>query len=149
MNPLTKFPYKNMQVIAELLSKGKASVSDIQFESGHCYFDSTEITDMLSYLTTFGKVKSTDSGWIREPTGQQGKYGNFREHYLNDARDILESTTDEPKTVKQIAEETKKTSEAVELYLPFLEKITKYGVISRTKGRLGGLGESWYPVGKK
>jgi hypothetical protein len=137
-----------MQMIAELLSKGKASVSDIQFESGYCYFDSTEVTDMLSYLTTFGKVKSTDKGWIREDTEQKAKYGTFRVHYLNDARDILESTTKEPKTVEQIVEETKKTSEAVELYLSFLEKITKYGVFSRTKGRLGGLGESWYPVGK-
>lgn len=135
MNPLLAFPYKNMIKIVELVSQEEVTAAPIQRATGMCHFDSTEVSDMLSYLTTFGRVKKIEEGWIIEKTELKAKYGSFRKNYLKDAEDILKTLTDTPKSTEEIANEADKDIKMVELYLPFLEEITKYGLISRVQGK--------------
>ncbi|MFX0063325.1 MAG: hypothetical protein ACFFC7_14205 [Candidatus Hermodarchaeota archaeon] len=141
MNPLLAFPYKNMLKIVELVSQEEVTAAPIQRATGMCHFDSTEVSDMLSYLTTFGRVKKIEEGWIIEKTELKAKYGSFRKNYLKDAEDILKTLSDTPKSSEEIASEADKDIKMVELYLPFLEEITKYGLISRVQGKFKA---SWH-----
>ena len=131
MNPLTAFPFRDMRVIAEMVSKEKIPVMSIQRATGMCYFDSTEASDMLAYLSTYGQVQETEEGWKRISTNKKAKYDRIRKKFLEDAEAILNGLTETPKTVEQISEEIKKSKETIELYLPFLRDITQFGVITR------------------
>ena len=123
-----------MQKIVELLSKENARVKEIQNATGHCYFDSTEVTDMLSYLTAYGKIRQVDNGWILEKATTKSKHDKIRKKFLSDAEEIMKALSNSPKTVDEICHAAKKSKETVELYLPFLADITQLGVITRGPG---------------
>ncbi|MFX0095894.1 MAG: hypothetical protein ACFFBD_29415 [Candidatus Hodarchaeota archaeon] len=141
MNPLIAFPYKNMKKIIELISQGEISVSPIQKATGMCSLDSTEVSDMLCHLTSFGQVKKIEGKWIIEKTEYKGEYGRFRKRFLKDAIGILEGLSAVPRSIGEIANDIDKPHEIIELYLPFLEEITKLGSISRVAKKFRA---AWY-----
>ncbi|MHA1838377.1 MAG: hypothetical protein ACTSYO_00235 [Candidatus Ranarchaeia archaeon] len=98
---------------------------------------------MLAYLTTFGEVQQTEKDWIRNSTCKRAKHDQFREHFLKDAKTIFKSLTNTPKTAEQISQDTKISVDTVELYLPFLQAITQYGVITRGPEKYQ---RTWYLV---
>ena len=131
MNPLEAFPFKKMSIIVDLIADGEVSVSRIRSETGMCSFDSTEVSDMLAFLTSFGCVEAQGDGWIIQKAEEESTFQRFRKAFLKDAVSILNQLTDEEQSVVQVSKQTGLPQEKVELYLPFLAEITRLGVISR------------------
>ena len=131
MNPLLAFPFKNMSIIVDLVEQGEAGIIEIRSNTGMCSFDSKEVSDMLAYLTGFGRVEARGEGWIIQKAGEEAVYERFRKAFLKDAVAILSQLSDEEKSVEQLSEETSLSADRVDLYLPFLAEITRLGVISR------------------
>ena len=131
MNPLIVFPYKNMQTIVELVASQPAKVRAIQNATGMCFFDSTEVSDMLCHLTSYGSIIQTEEGWIRKESNKKCKYGTFRERFLTDAETLLRALGAQPKTIDELVKETALSEELIQRYLSFLSNITKNGVITR------------------
>jgi len=131
MNVLQVFPFKTMPLIVDLIEEGETSIGAIRSSTGMCSFDSTEVSDMLAYLTSFGRVRPNDDGWTIQKVDEEANYDRFRKAFLKDAAAILSQLSDEPKSVNQLSQETGLPTELVDLYLPFLAEITRLGVISR------------------
>ncbi|MFX1318789.1 MAG: hypothetical protein ACFE9D_03400 [Promethearchaeota archaeon] len=131
MNPLEAFPFKNMRTIVDLVEEGEVDVSAIRSATGMCSFDSTEVLDMLTYLTSFGRVEAEEGGWLLQKTEEEAAYERFRKSFLEAAVAILSKLTEKAKSVEQLSKETGLKLETVEVYLPFLADITRLGVISR------------------
>jgi hypothetical protein len=131
MNPLEAFPFKNMRTIVDLVEEGEGDVSTIRSATRMCSFDSTEVSDMLAYLTSFGRVEAEEGGWLRQKTEKKAVYERFRKSFLEAAVAILSNLTEKTKSVEQLSKETGLAPETVELNLPFLSDITRLGVISR------------------
>ena len=131
MNPLEAFPFTNMGIIVNLIANGEVNVSEIRSATGMCSFDSTEVSDMLAFLTSFGRVEAQGDGWIIHRGSEKSTYQRFRKAFLKDAVAILTRLSEEEQSVDQISKETGVSEDKVELYLPFLAEITRLGVISR------------------
>lgn len=131
MNPLKAYPFKNMRTVVYLIEKGKVSVNEIRSSTGMCSFDSTEVSDMLSYLTSFGQVKLEKKGWTIQKPETDAVYDRIRKGFLKDAMTILEQLSDTGKSAAQLAQETGLSIDKVDSYLPFLAEITRLGIISR------------------
>ncbi len=141
MDPLTIFPFKNMKIIAKLVSNDEGTMGRIQTATGMCVFDSTEVSNMLAYLTSFGIVHQTEAGWSITANDLPFEKGMFREIFLEDAVTLLTSLTNTPKTPEQLSKETKLSLDRVGTYLPFLAEITQYGLIVQNPENFGGLWE--------
>ena len=85
-------------------------------------------------MTSFGRVQRVEGGLIVEKVEEESDYGGFREYFLDDAVAILESLSKKPKTVSQVSATSGLSAKIVEMYLPFLEEITRFGVITRRQG---------------
>ncbi len=131
MNPLQVFPFKNMPKMVDLIAEGEVGVGAVRSATGMCGFDSTEVSDMLAYLTSFGRVETKENGWIILRAEEEAVYGRFRKAYLKAPIAILSNLSEEVKSVEQLSQETGLSVETVDLYLPFLVEITRLGVISR------------------
>ncbi len=131
MNPLEEFPFKNMRTIVELVEEGEVDVSAIRSATGLCSFDSTEVSDMLAYLTSFGRVEAEEGGWVLQNAEVEAVYERFRKSFLEAAVALLSKLAEKAKSSEQLSKETGLALETVELYLPFLADITRLGVISR------------------
>jgi DNA-binding IclR family transcriptional regulator len=132
MSTLQSFPFKNMPKIINLLSvQEEIGVSEIARETGMCSFDSREVTDMLAFLTTFGRVEKTKDGWTILNVEKGSILGEFRKAFLESIEKILRQLSTASKSISQLAQETQLPKELVEEYLPFLEEITRLGAISR------------------
>jgi hypothetical protein len=131
MNPLNAFPYKNMRMIVDLIAEGEIGVRQIAATTGLCSFDSTEVADMVAYLSTFGRVEHIDDGWVIHPEDDESVYERFRTRYIETAKAIIEKLSTEAKTVTELSNETNLPKETVDLFLPFLADISRLGVITR------------------
>jgi len=131
MNPLNAYPFKKMQMIVDLIAEGEISVRQIAAATGMCSFDSTEVSDMLAHLTTFGRVEQTNDGWVIHPEDKESVYERFRQRHLKTVEAILAKLSAEAKTTNELSQETSLSKETVDLFLPFLADITRLGVISR------------------
>lgn len=120
-----------MTTIVDLIADGEASISEIRSATGMCSFDSTEVSDMLAFLTSFGKVEAHENKWGIQKVEEEPAYERFRKAFLQDAVAILTQLSDTGKSVEQISKEAELSNEKVDLYLPFLAEITRLGVISR------------------
>jgi DNA-binding IclR family transcriptional regulator len=118
-------------MIVDLIAEGEIGVRQIAAMTGMCSFDSTEVADMLAYLTTFGRVEHTDDGWVIHPEADESEYARFRTRNIETAKAILEKLSIEAKTVSELSKETNLSNETIELFLPFLAEISRLGVISR------------------
>ena len=132
MSALQSFPFKNMPKIVNLLSgQDEIGIPEIARETGMCSFDSREVTDMLAFLTTFGRVEETRDGWAIVDNGKDSIYGDFRKAFLESIEKILCQLSTTSKSISHLAQETRVPKELVKEFLPFLEEITRLGVISR------------------
>jgi hypothetical protein len=131
MNPLEAFPFKNMRIIVDLVEEGEVDVSAIRSATRMCSFDSTEVSDMLAYLTSFGRVQAEEGGWLLQKVEEKAVYERFRKSFLEVAVAILSNLTEKTKSVEQLSEDTGLAPETAKMYLPFLADITRLGVISR------------------
>jgi hypothetical protein len=131
MNPLEAFPFKKMGIIVDLIADGEANLSRIRSATGMCRFDSTEVSDMLAFLTSFGRVEAQGDGWIIQKAEENSTHERFRKAFLKDAEAILTQLSDDEQAVEQVSKEIGLPEEKVALYLPFLAEITRLGVISR------------------
>jgi len=131
MNPLEVFPFKNMRTIVDLIEEGEVDVSMIRSATGLCRFDSTEVSDMLAYLTSFGRVEAEEGGWLLQKAEEEAVYERFRKSFLEAAVALLSKLAEKAQSSEQLSKETGLALETVELYLPFLADITRLGVISR------------------
>jgi hypothetical protein len=120
-----------MQIIVDLLAEGEVGISEIRSSTGLCSFDSTEVSDMLAYLTGFGRVEAKAEGWVIHSPDLKAVFERFRKAFLKDAVAILSQLSDEAKSIEQLATETGLPSDKLDLYLPFLADISRLGVISR------------------
>ncbi|MFX0065300.1 MAG: hypothetical protein ACFFC7_24275 [Candidatus Hermodarchaeota archaeon] len=138
MDLLTDYPYNRIrQVLDQLVKKkqqsDKAELTAIPIikEVRICYLDSNEIFNMLSYLTSFGRVKKTENGWVLEKHHFKNKYDKFRQDYLKDSEDVLKGLSDIPKSAEEIASEINKPTETVKSLLSFLEEVTSQGIVTQ------------------
>ncbi len=131
MNALVEFPFKNMPIIVNLLEDAEVSVREIASATGMCNVDSTEVSDMLAFLTTFGRVESTEQGWIIHKLEEKAQYERFRKAFLKDVITLLSKLSINAKTVELLSQETNLSIQTVDSYLSFLKDITRLGVIGR------------------
>lgn len=126
-----------MNAIIEFLNKKGDSFSeiyDIQDASRACYSDTTEIMQMLEYLTSFGQVKETPKGWIKENTQDYTSRKLFRDFYLKEIVKILNLLNENPQTVENLQLSVEKiNSNDIQKYLEFLAKITQFGFVKKDK----------------
>ena len=101
MNPLKAFPFKNMPLIVDLIKEGEVGVRHIAAVTGMCSFDSTEVSDMLVFLTAFGRVEHTEDGWLIHPENEEAEYDRFRQRYLKTPEAILKKLSTKAKTVDE------------------------------------------------
>ncbi|MFW9830995.1 MAG: hypothetical protein ACFFD8_04410 [Candidatus Thorarchaeota archaeon] len=131
MKILNRFPFKNMPTIVDLLADGEVGIREIAATTGMCSFDSREVSDMLAYLTSFGRVTYSETGWSIQPPEEKSTYEQFRLHYINELTKILNKLSTSTKTVEHLSQETGLPKDAVNRYLSFLAEVTRLGVISR------------------
>lgn len=85
-------------------SKKSVTLYDIQSVSRACVPDTLEATEMLSYLTSFGKIIETPKGWIRvdeKKTPEEPR----RYYYIKEIVSVVKSiSTSEPLTPHQLAD---------------------------------------------
>ena len=120
-----------MTTIVDLIADGEASISEIRSATGMCSFDSTEVSDMLAFLTSFGKVEAHENEWLIQKVEEESTHERFRKAFLKDAVEVLTKLSGVEQSVEQISTETSLPNEKVERYLSFLAEITRLGVISR------------------
>lgn len=131
MTALEAFPFKHMPTIVDLLAEGEVGIKEIAAATGMCSFDSREVSDMLVYLSSFGRVEHSETGWSILPSDEDAVYERFRQYHVKELNLIFSKLSASTKTVAQLSEETDLSEDTVDLYLPFLAKITRLGVISR------------------
>jgi hypothetical protein len=115
------------------------SIRDIQKSSKACYFDTSEVTRMISYITSFGKVFTKEGKWIRVAEKEKKPSKPGRSHYLDELLKIISVLSiDSPKTEVEIVQETGLDIEKVKEVLPFLADITGRGYIIADGNRFAG-----------
>ncbi|OLS19353.1 MAG: hypothetical protein HeimC3_45620 [Candidatus Heimdallarchaeota archaeon LC_3] len=125
-----------ISIINELTSKKKSiTLYDIQGASGACVPDTMEAAELLSYLTSLGKIIETPKGWIRIAEKISPKEPR-RYFYLKEILQMIKSlSTTDPLTSHQLADKIGLTVSEVVQYLQFFKEITSAGhVIIDTKG---------------
>ncbi|MFX0092702.1 MAG: hypothetical protein ACFFBD_13145 [Candidatus Hodarchaeota archaeon] len=134
---LADYPYNRIKqvfdqlVIERQTSEGKLTATSIIKKVRICYLDSNEISNMLSYLTSFGWVKKTGKGWILENHDIKNKYGKFKRDLIKDCEEILNNLSKVPKTANDLATKVNKSAETVKTLLSFLEEITSQGIVTQ------------------
>lgn len=118
-------------MIVDLIAVGEIGVRQIAAATGMCSFDSTEVADMLAYLTTFGRVEHSEDGWVIHPEDDESEYERFRNRHIETAEAVLKQLSTEAKTLSELSKGTNLSNETIELFLPFLAEISRLGVISR------------------
>lgn len=107
-------------------------IYSIMSASNACFPDTSEVVEMLAYLTSFGQVKEIKNGWIKLNKQEYSTKKLFRERYLAESIQILSNLDDQAKNtseIEKIISDMKK--DEVEEYLKFLQKITAYGYVKK------------------
>jgi hypothetical protein len=106
------------------------NIYDIQRVSRSCVPDTAEVTEMLSFITSYGKIFETSKGWIRVNEYDEKPNKPRRFFYLKEIYNILSELSEEkPLNCGIIAEKTNINVERVLEYLDFLSAITKDGYV--------------------
>lgn len=108
------------------------NIYEIQRVSRSCFSDTNEVTQMLSFLTSFGKVSETSEGWIKENKSDQKPSKPRRFYYLKDIYSILSELSEEkPLECGNLAEKIHIEAKLVLEYLEFLSIITNIGTVRK------------------
>ncbi len=137
MSKLQKFPFKSMISIINYLHANNKSegidIYNIMDASNACYPDTSEVVQMLSYLTSFGQVQNTNNGWICTNKQEFTSKILFRERYLNEIILIISNLSDQPTNVSNLNNITENIDkDELEEYLSFLTKITAFGIVKKS-----------------
>jgi hypothetical protein len=108
----------------------KVSIYNLQKASRACFADTVEVTEMLSYLTSYGKVINKGLEWIRQGEVENKPAQPERMHFLTEIMALITTlTADTPKLTEEVAKSTNLNMEFVTEALLFLEAITTKGYI--------------------
>ena len=131
----TKFPFKSMLRIVDflMLEKKEIPISKIQSISNACFSDTYEVTEMISFLTSFGLIKKTEKGWKRTHVQEFAGQKSFRMHYLETCVNIIFHLTSEPILINNLSKELQIGTNDLEKYLQFLEHLTSNGFVQKTE----------------
>ena len=126
-----------ISIIEFLNKKGFESGSeiyDIQEASRACYSDTTEVVQMLEYITSLGHVRETPEGWLIENNQEYTSRKMFRDYYLKDILKLTTELSTSPKVIEDIkVTDSKLNTNEIKEYLEFLQKITQYGFVKKVK----------------
>ena len=138
MNPLKRYPFKSMLAIVKALSSSNEpkAVMDLMRYSRACYPDTTEVSNFLAYITSFGQVHQEHGKWSRTGEIDEKPSKPRRYHFISDIMKVIFALNEQKKSVQEISEETGMEPQLVESYLRFLEGITKYGIVRIKKGKV-------------
>lgn len=140
---LNKFPFKWMVTIIKTLEEGKTLSSfNISRKIGSCIADSREVTRMLYYLTSFGKIVSNGNNeWkIVASKIDDDIKDNFRLRYIKDLITLIQHLDDSYKSVNDLASELSQNEKEINDMLSLLSRITNKGQI-KVDG--SGLNQNW------
>ncbi|MFX0016452.1 MAG: hypothetical protein ACFFB2_14650 [Promethearchaeota archaeon] len=136
-----KFPFKWMLKIITTLEKDSPLTSlQIAKSIGSCVSDAAEVTRMLHYITSFGKIEANSGGEWRifrkkEYKGPPPK--NYKENYGQNLEKIIHILTEEAQTIEELMLKISLEKHDLTEDLSFLALITEKGYIH--------LQESSYP----
>ncbi len=133
-----KYPFKWMPAIISILEKlDSTSTNNISRKIGSCVADASESLQILSYLTSFGKVIFTSENWeLLHSREIELSSINFRFQYIADLDKILHLLQQFPITAAEIATKIEENKDEVFEALNFLAFITKTGYLqSEGEGR--------------
>ena len=126
-----------ISIVDFLKKKGfesESEIYDIQDVSRACYSDTTEVVQMLEFITSLGQVKETPEGWIIENNQEYTSRKMFRDFYLKDIVKLVNELSTSPKILEDITfADSKLKSNEIKEYLDFLSKITRYGFVKKVK----------------
>lgn len=140
---LYKFPFKWMVTIINTLEEGKTLSSyNISRKIGSCVADSREVTRMLYYLTSFGKIVSNSSNeWkILVSKKNDDIPKNFRFKYIEDLIVLIQNLNDNFRSINDLASELSQNEGDIREMLSLLFKITQKGQI---KADGSGINQNW------
>jgi hypothetical protein len=132
-----------MVTIIKLLEEGKTLSSyKISRKTGSCLADAREVTRMLYYLTSFGKIISNGTGeWkilVSKKNDEIQK--NFRLNYIKDLVTLIQHLEDSYKSIDDLASELPKNEKEIRDMLSLLSRITHKGQI-KVDG--SGFNQNW------
>ncbi len=133
---LLKFPFKSMIPIIKYLHSNRNnphnefSIYDILDASNACFPDTLEVVQMLAYVTSLGQVQEHENGWTIGNKQDIPIKKMFRELYLKDILQILNTLNQNPQPIENLTKIIQGINEKELLeYLQFLQTITAYGFV--------------------
>jgi predicted transcriptional regulator len=110
-------------------SNKRYSIKDIRNIAQSCGPDTREVTHMLSYIVSFGKIIQTDNGWVRTNELEEKPKKPRRFRFLEEIFRIILILNKKPKSIPEISSETNLSEEKVVNSLSFLNSITNKGFL--------------------
>ena len=133
MDELYKFPFKHMEnILSTFVQPNREySIREIRKFAQSCGPDTREVTSMLSYILSFGKVSQNESGWIRTNERPQKPNKPRRFQFLNEIFGVILSINNNSKSIQEISSEINLDEKKILRYLLFLNKITDKGYLEK------------------
>lgn len=125
-----------LSIIATLERDDILSSLQIARAIGSCVPDAGEVTNMIHYITYFGKVTSDTEGKWRifgkeEDSGPPQK--DFRFRYIRTLMDIIDILDEGAQSVVELAQKTSQEIDDIQVALSFLALITEKGCVHLQK----------------
>ncbi|UCG89998.1 MAG: hypothetical protein JSU57_05925 [Candidatus Heimdallarchaeota archaeon] len=133
-----KFPFKWMLNIIEAL-ESEESLSSLQIARviRVCVPDAKEVTQMLQYMTSFGKIiLDLDGKWkitLKKEASTPPLPTEFRFKYIKTLAEIIKILHKRSQSVSELAQKTSHEIDDIQEALEFLALITGKGKVQLTK----------------
>ncbi|MFX0170472.1 MAG: hypothetical protein ACFE9L_01000 [Candidatus Hodarchaeota archaeon] len=127
-----KFPFKLMKNIVNSLENHESLTSfQLSRKTGSCFADASEVTRMLYYLTSSGKViTNSKMEWKIIPCPEDlPKLTKFRIKYIQDLVTLIENLDGDFKSLNDLVDDTPWDQDDVQEALIFLSLVTKKGYL--------------------
>ncbi|MFX0207964.1 MAG: hypothetical protein ACFFDT_18405 [Candidatus Hodarchaeota archaeon] len=127
-----KFPFKLMPPIIKSLENHEFLTSfQLSRKIGTCFADASEVTRMLYYLTSSGKVVTNSKmEWKIIPCPEDlPQLTKFRTKYIQDLITLIQNLDGSFKSVNDLVDDTDWSQDDVQEALIFLSLVTKKGYL--------------------
>ncbi len=138
--PFSEFPFNTFPQIMDKLEYLGRDEEQTPYEispgTDLCISDTYYSLGFLTFLCSFGRVKTNDGKWFLDPKGKPIAEKPYRYALISDAVSILKELLKGAKTIKELDESLSTLStDDITLYLKILSLITQKGkVIQEAKG---------------